>query len=240
MSDEEFQLVGSCTVLRDDGSLGSCRYGAVLCQETGIASHHLNEEDAFVAVGRVADFVHALHDCVQCGVVAYGQVRAVQVVVYRAGQTYARHVKLFGKDASAGKASVAANYHQGVYVVGHHVVVGLLSALCRLELLASGRLQYGASALDDVAHVLCGKLLYLVVHQSFVATVDGFHLHVVCYGGTCHRTYCCIHAWRVASGGQNAYGLYSWHSSDVYMNGSLFRMQIYKEVPRHPSICHAF
>ena len=93
------QLVCSGGILGYDGSLGTCSYGTVLCQEACIASHDFDEEDAFVAGGCVAYLIYALHDGVEGGIIAYGEVRAVEVVVYGAWKTYAGYVKFLREDA---------------------------------------------------------------------------------------------------------------------------------------------
>ena len=73
--------------------------------------------------GGVADFVDALHDGVEGGVVADCGVGAVEVVVDGSGQADDGEVELVGEDASAGERAVAADDHHGVdFVAAEHVV----------------------------------------------------------------------------------------------------------------------
>jgi len=187
--------------------------GAVLGQEAGIAPHHLHEEDALVRVGRVANLVHALHDGIQRGVVADGQVGAGEVVVDGAGQAYAGHVVLLGKQAGARERTVTADDHKGVYPVLLHHLEGLLAALGGHKLLAASRLQYGAAATDDAADVLGVELAHLARNQAFVTPIYGHHTHAVGNGRAGDGTDGGIHTRCVAARGQYANSVNLSHSS---------------------------
>ena len=198
------QLVNSRTVLGDNGSFGTCGYGRVLCQEAGIASHHLNEEYALVGGGCVAYLIHALHDGVQGGVVTYGEVGAVQVVVYSSGQADARHVIFLCEESCAGERAVAADDDKSIDAGSLHVLVSFGTALFCHEILAACGLQNCSSATDDIADALGGEVLDFIVNQALIATIYTFHAEAVCYGSACHGTDSRIHSRCVASGRENA------------------------------------
>ena len=96
-----FKLVDIRSVLGDD-----CRFGpgsdcAVLCQKSGIASHDLDEKDAIVRCGRVADFVHAFDDRIQRRILSDRDIRPAEIIVDRPRKPDAGQVVLFGEDACA-------------------------------------------------------------------------------------------------------------------------------------------
>ena len=91
------ELVGTRHILWDNGSLGTAGNSGVLSQEAGIAAHHLDEEDALMALGRIANAVYALHDGIQGCVVADGGVGAIEVVVDGTRQANTADVEFAGK-----------------------------------------------------------------------------------------------------------------------------------------------
>ena len=198
-ADEFLELVGVAAVLGNNRSLCPTGDGTVLSQESGIAPHHLDEEDALVRSGRVADLVDTLHDGVERGVVANRGIGAVKVIVNRTGQSDARHVELVGKDACSGQRTVTADDHQGINALSHHIVVGQLAALFGHEFLAAGRFQHRTATLDDVAHILGGKLLDFVLDQTFIAPVNTFHPIARSDCGTRHGTDSRVHSRRVTA-----------------------------------------
>ena len=155
-----------------------------------------------MAGGRITYLIYAGRDSVECGVISYGAVGTVQVIVDGARQPYAGNIELFGKDARACQRAVAAYHHQGIDAALLHVLVCMLSSLGRLKLAAACCLQYGTAALDDVTHVLGGELLYLIVDETLITTEDSHHPEVIGNGCSCHRTYCCVHTRGVATAGQ--------------------------------------
>ena len=182
-ADEGGQLVDVGLVLRDDGGLGAGGDGAVLRQEARVAPHHLHEEDAVVAVGGVADLVHALHDGVEGGVVADGGVRPVEVVVDGAGQADDRDVVLAGEGLGPGQGAVPSDHHQGVDAEFLDVLEGLGAPLRGAELVAAGGLEDGTAALDGVADAGAGELLDVAHDQTLPAAVDAEHAPAFVDGG---------------------------------------------------------
>ena len=198
------QLVFLHHLLGDDGSLGTAGNGAVLRQETGVAAHHLDKEDALVGVRRVAYAVHAFHDGVHRRVVADGGVGAVEVVVDGAGQTDAGEVVLHAEVAGAGERAVAADDHQGVDLLLLARLVGLRHALGGHELLRAGGLQDGAAAGDDAADILRGEGLHLTLYQTVVTAVDTLDVETVVDAGAGDGANGRVHAGCIATRGEDA------------------------------------
>ena len=74
------------------GTAGNtCREG----DETGIASHDLNEKQAIMRICRVSDFIYGLDRSVDRRIVADGVIGTIQVVVDGAGNTNNGDVILF-------------------------------------------------------------------------------------------------------------------------------------------------
>ena len=67
-----------------------------------------------MALCRVADTVHTLHDCVHGGVVADSRVGAIEVVVDSAWQTDTAHIIFHGEVHGTSQRAVATNNHQCV------------------------------------------------------------------------------------------------------------------------------
>lgn len=116
-----------------------------------------------MALGSVADAVHTLHDGVHSGVVAYGRVGAVKVVVDGTGQTHAAHVEHLGEVAGTGKRTITSDNYQRVYLLFLQGLVRLLLSFFSHKLLGAGCLQDGSTRHDDAAHVLRGEVCDLVV-----------------------------------------------------------------------------
>ena len=106
------QLVDLRGDLRYYGCFGSGCDRAVKGEESGVASHYLDEEQAFVRGGGVAYFVDTLHDGVKCGVVANGGVGAVKVIVDGAGQTDDRYLEFMAEYAGSRKRTVTADHYE--------------------------------------------------------------------------------------------------------------------------------
>ena len=152
----------------------------------------------------VTDFVHALHDGVEGGVVAYSGVGAVEVVVDGSGKAYDGEVVFVGEYARAGKGAVAAYHHQSVNLVAAQIVVGKLASFLSLELGAAGCLEYGSAHLYDVRYVLSLEFHYFVGYQAFVTAINAFDFESAENGRAGHGTDGSIHAGGVASGGEDA------------------------------------
>ena len=67
---EARQLVDIGRILRNDGCLSAAGNGRVLCEESGITSHHFNKEDTLMALRCVADAVNTLYNGVHCSIIS--------------------------------------------------------------------------------------------------------------------------------------------------------------------------
>ena len=134
-ADELLQLVDVSAVLRYDGSLGTCGNGAVLRQESRIATHHLDKEYPVVGGGCVTDLVHTFHNGVERSVIADGGVCAVKVIVDSPRKPDARYIEFLGKYLRSGQRTVSPDDDKGVDTVCKHVVIRFLAALRSHELL---------------------------------------------------------------------------------------------------------
>ena len=161
----------------------------------------------------VADLVHAVHDGVESGVVADGGIRAVEVVVYGARQADDGHVVLAGQPLRPGERTVAADHDERVNPELLHVLIGLVHALVRAELIAPGGFKDGSAPLDGVAHRFGGKFLDVPVDESFIAPVDAVDLPSLEDCRTGDGADRRVHSGRVAAGSEDAYRLDFCHFS---------------------------
>lgn len=161
---------------------------------------------------RIADLVDRLLDRVERRVVAYRRVRAVQVVVSRAGKAHDREIVLLGEYARAGQRAVAADHHERRDAVLDDVVVSRLASLGRTELLAARRLEDRAALLYDVTDVLRLKRNDLVGNQASVSPHDSLHLEPVVNRSPRYRANRGVHAGRIAARRQDAHAFVCFHN----------------------------
>ena len=178
-ADELLQLVHIRLVLRDDGSLGTGSDGTVLCQETGIPAHYLDEEDAVVGSGRVADLVHAVNYGIEGGVISDSGVSAVEVIVNGSRKSDDRIVIFPGEFLRSCERAVTSYDNQCINTELDEIVVGLLHSLRSHKLHAPRCLEDCATPLDGIAHALGGELLDFSVDEALISTIDAHHFHSV-------------------------------------------------------------
>ncbi len=198
------KLVDLGRYLGNDGRFGAGGDSAVEGEESGVAPHDFDKEEALVAGRCVADFVDTFHNGVQSGVVAYRRVGSVEVVVDCARQSDDRQVEFVGEDSGACQRAVAADNDEGVDFVAAQVVVGELATFGGLEFLASGRLQNRSAAVYDVRDVLGLEFLDFIGDEAAVAAVDSFDFESAVDGRARDGADCGVHSGGVASGGQDA------------------------------------
>ena len=205
-ADELLKLVYVSIVLRYDGGLGPGGNGAVLCKKTRIAAHHFDKEYAVMGSCGVADLVHALHYGIERRIISYGGIRSVKVIVYRSRQSYARDIEFLGEYLRTGKRAVSSYDDQGIDTVLDHIVISFLPAFRRHEILRSCSLENGTSPLDSTADTLGCHLLYLIIYQSFITSINAHDFPAVENRGPCHGPDSSIHSRRIAPGCQYTYG----------------------------------
>ena len=147
----------------------------------------------------VTEFVHTINDSVEGRVVTDGGVRAPEIVVNRTGDADDRDIILLREQASASKRAIAADDDQGINLLFLNGIVRALTPFGSLELLAASGFENRTSALDDSTHILGRELLYLIVHEAFVATEDGFDADVVSDSSAGDGAHCCIHSRSIAA-----------------------------------------
>ena len=205
-ADELLKLVYVSIVLRYDGGLGPGGNGAVLCKKTRIAAHHFDKEYAVMGSCGVSDLVHALHYGIERRIISYGGIRSVKVIVYRSRQSYARDIEFLGEYLRTGKRAVSSYDDQGIDTVLDHIVISFLPAFRRHEILRSCSLENGTSPLDSTADTLGCHLLYLIIYQSFITSINAHDFPAVENRGPCHGPDSSIHSRRIAPGCQYTYG----------------------------------
>ena len=205
-ADELLKLVYVSIVLRYDGGLGPGGNGTVLCKKTRIAAHHFDKEYAVMGSCGVADLVHALHYGIERRIISYGGIRSVKVIVYRSRQSYARDIEFLGEYLRTGKRAVSSYDDQGIDTVLDHIVISFLPAFRRHEILRSCSLENGTSPLDGTADTLGCHLLYLIIYQSFITSINAHDFPAVENRGPCHGPDSSIHSRRIAPGCQYTYG----------------------------------
>ncbi len=205
-ADELLKLVYVSIVLRYDGGLGPGGNGTVLCKKTRIAAHHFDKEYAVMGSCGVADLVHALHYGIERRIISYGGIRSVKVIVYRSRQSYARDIEFLGEYLRTGKRAVSSYDDQGIDTVLDHIVISFLPAFRRHEILRSCSLENGTSPLDSTADTLGCHLLYLIIYQSFITSINAHDFPAVENRGPCHGPDSSIHSRRIAPGCQYTYG----------------------------------
>ena len=205
-ADELLKLVYVSIVLRYDGGLGPGGNGTVLCKKTRIAAHHFDKKYAVMGSCGVADLVHALHYGIERRIISYGGIRSVKVIVYRSRQSYARDIEFLGEYLRTGKRAVSSYDDQGIDTVLDHIVISFLPAFRRHEILRSCSLENGTSPLDSTADTLGCHLLYLIIYQSFITSINAHDFPAVENRGPCHGPDSSIHSRRIAPGCQYTYG----------------------------------
>ena len=168
-----------------------------------------------MALRRVPDTVHTLHDSVHCSVVAYGIVGSIKVVVDSSRQSYTAHIVLLREDHSTRKRAVSTHHHERVDAFLLHILVCLGTSFFGAELCRARCLQYRTASANYSADVFGRERLYLALHKSVISSVDSLDIETVIDAGTGDGTYCCVHSGCITTRGQDAYSLDFCHSSIV-------------------------
>ena len=148
---------------------------------------------------RVANLVDTLHDGIQGCVVADSRIRAIEVIVDCSGQADDRNIKFISKNTCTCQRAVAADNNQCINAGCSHILVGLFATFFRAELGATCRLEYCASHLNNIRHVLCLKLYDFISQQSSVTTINTFHAYPAKNSRACHGANRRIHSGSITS-----------------------------------------
>ena len=170
-------------------------------QIPGAAAHHLHHRAALVGLHGVPQPVNALHRGVGGSIESDGVIGANNVVINGTGNAHHRNAP-FAQILGAPEGAVAADGHNAVQSQQLAGIGGFLLPLLCAELLAAGRVQYGAAAVDDAADAGAVHLHKVTVDQSLPATADPHHLNAAAQGAAHHGTDGGVHSRRVTAGGQ--------------------------------------
>ena len=107
-------------------------------QEARITPHHLNQKDTFVRSGCITQFVDTIRNGTQRGVITDRGICAPEVIVYRAGQTDNRHIKLLREKTASGERAITTDHNEGIDLLLEDRLVSLLTAFGSLEFRATG------------------------------------------------------------------------------------------------------
>ena len=138
-------------------------------QITGTTPHHLNHHAAVVALGRIANTIHHLHNGVHTGIIPNGIVTASNIVIDRSGQTHTGNTSL-GQITGPTERTVAADDHDTLNAVLTANANGLAHTLFRSELHAAGRIELGAAPMNNIRNRTQIHLHKIAVDQTVIAT----------------------------------------------------------------------
>ena len=173
----------------------------------GVAAHDLHHGAALVGLHGIAQLVDALDGGICRGIVADAVVGAADVVINGCG--HAHHGDpVAGQGQRAAEGAVAADGDDAVKAQqlagGHRLALAFLCA----EFLASGGIEHGTAAGDDVRNAVLLQPDDIAADQAVPAAPDTDALDPAVIGAADNSTDRCIHAGSVAAGGQHADSFY--------------------------------
>src|SRR5690606_31826550 len=175
--------------------------GCMQSDKTRMPPHYFYKEQTVVRICCVADLVYRLHGSVHRRIETDGEIRSVEVVINSAGQADDGDIGILCNELQgAGQSAVAADGDEGVNVVVHQIFVSLPAAFGRHKTLAARCFQYGATPVDDVAHIGGFQPFDVAVNHAFISPHDAVDVQVVveCVANNCADGG--IHARRVTAG----------------------------------------
>jgi hypothetical protein len=184
-------------------------------QPAGVAAHHLDHHHAVVAHGGGVDLIETFRGRVYGGIEAEGSFTASQIIVDGLGHANAVDA-VFDQVRGAGHGAVAADAHDGVELVGAHVIdyavgdvdpFGLAVAFDGKALgvgLVAGA-EDGPAQGQDVRDVIPLQLAHAVLDQAQEAIFDAQHLQLVLvHGRLGHGSNHGVQPWAVAASGEHS------------------------------------
>ena len=122
-----------------------------------------------MALGRITNAIHHLHNGVHTGIIPNGIVTASNIVIDRAGQTHTGNTSL-GQITGPTERTVAADDHDTLNAVLTANANGLAHTLFRSELHAAGRIELGAAPMNNIRNRTQIHLHKIAVDQTVIAT----------------------------------------------------------------------
>jgi hypothetical protein len=173
-------LVDVERALGDEDHVGPARESRVEGDPARVAAHHLDDQDAVVALGGGVEPVYGVRRDLHGGVEAEGHVRAAQVVVDRLGDADEGKPRLVEAVGGAQRV-LAADRDEAVQVERRHVGADDLDAVLALEGVGARGPEDGAAAGQDAARRLDRELDVAVLERPSPAVAeadDGVAVHV--------------------------------------------------------------
>ena len=138
-----------------------------------VAAHHLQNQDAPVALGRVPQAVGRIESHADRRIEAERVVCIIEIVIHRLGDADRRQSQLeqLGSDP---QRILAAHGHDGVEPQRLRVLQARLelALISRLERIGPGRAQDRAPLVDDILHLLEAERRDDPLHQPFPTQLD--------------------------------------------------------------------
>ena len=137
----------------------------------------------------------------------YREVSSPDVVVDRCRGTYYPDPVFPLKVVGSAEAAVATENHQAVYLPTLEVFRRLFPAWCGSELFTSGRVEYCAAPLKNVAYVGGLHFNEFIFDQTLIASFYSEHGKATGDCGSHRGPYPCVHSRSVTAAGKNSYRL---------------------------------
>jgi len=154
---------------------------------------------------RIPYLVYSFKGGINCGIVTNGKVGTPHIVIDSRGDTDNGYRILGCKGIGPSEASVTAYYDKAIDISFPQVGCGCFAALPSQEPLTSGRMEYGSSALDDIAYIGRLQLHKIVVYQSFETFSGSGYGKTTVKGSPYRGPYAGVHSGGISPAGQNGY-----------------------------------
>ena len=165
--------------LRNQNCFSPCCDSRPQSDKTGIPPHYLDKKQTVMCAGSILDFIHSLHSRVHCGIIPDSRICSIQIVINRARHTHNRYVMLLYQILCTGKRTVPANNNQCINLMLRQLLGSPRTSLYSLEFHTAGRLQNGASPLNDITHIISSQLPDFSFYQTLVTTIYAKCLTVI-------------------------------------------------------------
>ena len=146
----------------------TCRNTCIQCNKATVSTHDLNKKQPIVAIGRVADFVDRLYNCVRRRVKADGEIRTGQIIVNGSRQADDGEARFSCQQHGPCERTVSSNDHQCIHFILEQRLVRLSAALLGSKCFTTSRLQDGAASTEDLGDRTHMQPLEVAINQSLI------------------------------------------------------------------------
>ena len=154
-------------------------------------------------VAGIAELVYHLDNGVHRGIIADCVIRALNIIIYSAGNTDTRDSRL-GQIRRASECSVAADCDNAAHIVLLADFLCLFDVFPFLELGAASRINCRTAALNYIGNASHVEVNKLVVKQTVIASHYSQNLKSLEDCGSCDRSYRSVHSGAVAAACQDS------------------------------------